>query len=114
MSSEDRGSGTQLLRDREPVWFPELLVARLSRLLARFSFEEGKNRASGTHIIGRQAQIIATFSSIIVHTEESRSTAEKLCKYSASRHEEIRTCSVVTSRREVESLHPENTCNGDT
>lgn len=70
--------------------FPELLTARLSRLSARFPFEnEGKNRASGTHIIGRQAQIIATFSSIIVHTEEARSTTEKLCKYSASGHEEI-------------------------
>lgn len=40
----------------------------------------GKSLVSGAHIIGRQAQMIAMFSSIIVHTEEARSSAERSCK----------------------------------
>jgi hypothetical protein len=36
--------------------------------------KEGKSLASGIHIIGRQAQVIATFSSIIVHIEEAISS----------------------------------------
>jgi hypothetical protein len=38
--------------------------------------KEGKSLTSGVHIIGRQAQVIATFSSVIVHTEEARSSGE--------------------------------------
>jgi hypothetical protein len=39
---------------------------------------EGKSLESGVHIIGRQAQVIATFSSVIVHIEEARSSGKIL------------------------------------
>jgi hypothetical protein len=46
---------------------------------------EGKSLASGAHIIGKQAQIIATFSSVIVHTEEAISSRRILCECPSKR-----------------------------
>lgn len=56
-----------------------VLVAELPRLLEPWVSGkiDGKSFASGAHIIGRQAQIMAVFSSIIVHIEEVRSSSER-------------------------------------
>lgn len=83
MSSKAPGSWVQLLRDREVVSGPRLLTAKLTWLSPPFFMEksEGKSLASGAHIIGRQAQIIAMFSSVMVHTEEAMSSRENIGKH---------------------------------
>jgi hypothetical protein len=79
---------------------------------------EGKSLASGAHIIGKQAQIIATFSSVIVHTEEAMSSGKILRKCLGNNRVKITmrtpTGSVGTGGRKVESLHTDNARNGDT
>lgn len=75
--------------------------------------KEGNNFASGAHIIGRQAQIMAMFSSIMVHIEEVRSSKKKnyqhlRTQWRRNRHNKLTGC-VRTFRGKVEGLHTDDT-----
>ena len=72
-----------MLRDREFALDSVPLVPEPWLLVVHCVEEnrEGKSFASGAHIIGRQAHIMAIFSSIMVQIDEVKSSSKQYYKY---------------------------------